>query len=312
MKKALKIIVPVILLLCWAFMIVMPQYSTGFDAALRDKCKRLREIDEPKIVLVGDSSLAFGMNSAFIEEAFGMPVVNMGLHASLGLTLTMDLVKPYLHEGDILIFLPANYRYCGTEITDPVVAWLAIENDFSLLKNIPIRHYGQLTEAFPAYFKKALYHWLTGTGNGEQTSVPYSRAGFNEYGDVAADRPQNIMAGGIIKDFVFYVDKENPNYNPELIEYLNEYYEYTEKKGVVFLQAAPPIYDKSMVCTEQELGEYQEELDAALDSPFISDMKDYIYPSDYFFDTNNHMTTKGAAARTEQLIADLQTWFSKN
>jgi hypothetical protein len=120
------------------------------------------------------------------------------------------------------------------------------------------------------------------------------------------------MAGGIIKDFVFFVDKENPNYNPKLIEYLNEYYEYTEKNGIVFLQAAPPIYDKSMVCTEQELDAYQKELDEALDSPFISDMKDYIYPSDYFFDTNNHMTTKGSLARAEQLIADLQAWFSEN
>lgn len=57
-----------------------PQYLGNYQASLIDKVERLESIQEPKIVLIGDSNLAFGIDSERIEEAFGMPVVNMGLH----------------------------------------------------------------------------------------------------------------------------------------------------------------------------------------------------------------------------------------
>ena len=61
-----------------------PQYLGNYQASLIDKVQRLESIHEPKIVLIGDSNLAFGIDSEKIEEAFDMPVVNMGLHGGLG------------------------------------------------------------------------------------------------------------------------------------------------------------------------------------------------------------------------------------
>ena len=63
---------------------IMPQYDTSYNAALHDKIDRIEMIEEPKIVLIGNSNVAFGFDSEMIEEAFGMPVVNMGLHGALG------------------------------------------------------------------------------------------------------------------------------------------------------------------------------------------------------------------------------------
>ncbi len=81
----------------------MPQYLNNYMAALIDKNERLCSIDEPKIVLVGNSNLAFGINSAMIEEAFSMPVVNMGMHGGIGNPFNEQAAVQNVHEGDIVI-----------------------------------------------------------------------------------------------------------------------------------------------------------------------------------------------------------------
>ena len=39
--------------------------------------------------------------------------------------------------------------------------------------------------------------------------------------------------------------------------------------------------------------------------PVISQMKNYLFPSEYFYDSDYHMNEYGAEMRTEQLLKDL-------
>ena len=66
------------------------QFDQSFVGALSDKCERLYSIDEPKIVIVGGSSVAFGIDSALIEKYTDMPVVNFGMYAALGTKLMLE------------------------------------------------------------------------------------------------------------------------------------------------------------------------------------------------------------------------------
>ena len=79
MKKTVGFLLKAALVFClvvgFVFGIVMPQYRYNYNASLIDKEARLKSLDEPKIVLVGDSNVAFGFNSQMLEEAMGMPVV---------------------------------------------------------------------------------------------------------------------------------------------------------------------------------------------------------------------------------------------
>ena len=49
----------------WCF--VLPQYENGYCASLIDKVSRLESIDDPKIVLLGNSNLSFGIDSSLID-----------------------------------------------------------------------------------------------------------------------------------------------------------------------------------------------------------------------------------------------------
>ena len=75
------------------------QHLGNYEAAILDKTNRLRSIKEPKIILIGNSSLAFGMDSEMVERSIGMPVVNMGLHGALGNAFCENMLKPEVSEA---------------------------------------------------------------------------------------------------------------------------------------------------------------------------------------------------------------------
>lgn len=81
-------------------------YDDTFVGELSEKYDRLCSIESKKIVIVGGSSTAFGLDSRMIEDELGYEVVNFGLYADLGTKLMMDLSRASVNEGDIFILAP--------------------------------------------------------------------------------------------------------------------------------------------------------------------------------------------------------------
>ena len=104
MKKAKKILKPI---LCAAALLlavllpfgivadvvfaVPPVYEETFLGELAPKFERLCETDEPKLVLVGGSSVAFGFASGLLPQYTGMEVVNFCLYTTLGTKSMLNL-----------------------------------------------------------------------------------------------------------------------------------------------------------------------------------------------------------------------------
>ncbi len=88
--------------------IAIPPRSNGYGyfGALRDKHHRLNALPSPKIVFIGGSNLAFGLDSTLIEQSFHRPVVNMGLCASFGLRFMLEEIKDHINSGDTIVIVP--------------------------------------------------------------------------------------------------------------------------------------------------------------------------------------------------------------
>lgn len=98
----LGVIMIISIIASFDYFIIGRQYNDNYDAVLIDKVDRLKSINEPKIILVGDSNVAFGMNSKKIEEELGMPVVNLGLHGALGNAFHEQIAKLNIGGGGYL------------------------------------------------------------------------------------------------------------------------------------------------------------------------------------------------------------------
>ena len=113
-KKVLffgKLFIVTLLLFVFCFGVVMPQYTGNYQASMVDKAARLRSVEGPKIVLIGNSNLAFGMDSQMLEEAFSMPVVNMGLHGGVGNVFNEQAARLNVTPGDIYVVCHSNYDH---------------------------------------------------------------------------------------------------------------------------------------------------------------------------------------------------------
>lgn len=280
-------------------MIVPPQYVDSYNAALIDKVSRLESISEPKIILCGDSNLAFGMDSGMLEEAIEMPVVNMGLHGGLDNKFLERCALLDIDEGDILIVCHSNFADNG-ELKQPDLAWITLENHNRLWEIPDMQEWMELIPALPNYTFETISLYLSGRGN-SNSDVVYAREAFNEYGDNVAQRSQMITS-------ITESDIVVPGISEECVERLNEMYEYCKARGAHMVIAGYPILSNEARPNEQDFVAFQEELEEKMECDVISDYMDYFFPIEYFYDGRLHMTNEGAKYRTAQLIKDIQKW----
>ncbi len=279
---------------------VLPQYENGYNASLIDKVERLESIDGPKIVLLGHSSLAFGIDSERIEEAFGMPVVNMGLHGGNGNAFHEEMAKYNVAQGDIYIICHSDYDDDNV-IQDAMTAWSSIENHLNLWKILRVNDIGTMAKAFPIYLKHCLGYHSAGTGNQDPGGL-YARSAFNEYGDVALLREGN--------QYTFEGEVVPPGIGDAAVDRINELNGYLARRGATLLVAGYPIGNGNVTAEAAEFEAFQEQLADRLDCPVISNYADYMFDYRYFYDTNLHLNTEGVALRTGQLISDIKRWKS--
>ena len=285
------------------FFVIGNQNLGSFQAALLDKTERLRSIDEPKIILVGNSNLAFGVDSQRIQEALGMPVVNMGLHGGLGNAFLENMGKLDISEGDIVVVCHSNYDDDGT-IPDPALAWITVEMHPEFWKLIPAKAIPQMLKAYPNYLYSSAVRFLTGSPkNVPETGTSYSRAGFNAFGDVCVRGEDSFVftEGSVVV----------PQVGEETAARLNALNHYILSRGATMVVAGYPIGSGEFTPAEAEFDAFEAQLREALDCPVISRFADYFLPYSCFYDTVFHLNDEGVKLRTGQLIADLQDWMNR-
>lgn len=305
MKKQLlfwsKALAVLALTLFFVFGIVSPQYTENYNASILDKVKRLSSIEGPKIVLIGNSNLPFGINSERIEEAFDMPVVNMGIHGGLGNAFHEQLARINIQPGDIYIICHTEYDDDDT-IGDPSLAWITIENHFSLWRLIRWKDVLPMADAFSTYLKKAIDVWVEGDTATEDPM--YTRESFNVYGDNRY--PREMRNPSITLSFE---EQMLPQIGEKCVQRLNALNQEIVSKGATMLVAAYPIANGEYTPLVADYDAFSEALAEALDAPVISYFPDYMIDYEYFYDTLYHLTNAGVEIRTNLLIEDLRLWM---
>ena len=283
---------------------ITPQYETGYNASILDKSARLNSINGPKIVLIGDSNVSFGFQSDLIEQAYGIPVVNMGLHGGLGNAFHEEMAKMNVQEGDIYVICHHTFADNG-KIDDTELAWITLENHFDLWSLPSVQDIPGMAKAFPSYIKKASVLWAKELINPEaaksadaaEAATCYSRSAFNQYGDDIFPRENGTFT---------FTTQSVPEMNDTCINRLNRLNAYLAERGATMVVAGYPIGKGAFTPPEEEYVAFQQKLSDRLDCQVISDYRDYFFDYSYFYNTELHLTNDGARLRTEQLIKDLE------
>ena len=283
--------------------IVPAQYGLTFLGALSPKYERLTTLEEPKIILVGGSSTAFGLDSALLEEQIGMPVVNFGLYATLGTKLMMDLSRAGIGEGDIIVLAPEMEAQTLSLYFNPESTWQAVESRPGMLLRVGFDNWGAMLGAYFGYVGDKIGFWKSGTPD---PAGVYNSRNFNEYGDIAYDRPHNTMLLGYDPNMTIKLSADIVD--AEFVDYVNDYIADAAKKGATVYFSFPPMNADALAedTTAESIYAFYDYLAQNLDCAVISNPNDYIYEANYFYDTNFHLNDSGVVLRTAALAADLR------
>lgn len=277
------------------------QYDDTFLGELKDKHHRLSTVKEEKIVLIGGSSLAFGMDSALLEQYTGMPVVNYGLYATLGTKAMLDMSRSHIGRGDIVVICPETDEQTYSLYYNAHSVWQALDSDITMFRDVGKSNFGKLMAALPAFAEEKLNFIRMDTK--PAPSGIYAEASFNAYGDISVERKYNEMPTNYDPSMVINLTADL--LDEDFLEYLNEYAEDCRQKGAKVYFSFPPMNADAVVSDTEQTEIFYRTLGESLDFPVISDVYDYILPSAYFYDTNFHLNSRGALLRTSLLADDL-------
>ena len=108
--------------------LIPPQYSETYYGALSDLYSRLKETQGKKIVVLGNSNVAFGVDSALAERllregGLDYSVCNFGLYGSLGTKMMCELAYEEIGAGDVVIFTPELFAQSLSTYFSAEEAW---------------------------------------------------------------------------------------------------------------------------------------------------------------------------------------------
>lgn len=304
---ALLVILSPILFVCAYALSLPPVYTETFYGALNEKYDRLNEIDGEKIVVVGGSSVAFGLDSELLERYTGMPVVNFGLYADLGTKMMLDLSLSGISEGDVVILAPELDRQTLSLYFNNESALMALDDDFSMARHLKV---DDLLSCVGGSWRFAQAKRDRYLGKTEiSLDAVYRSEYFNEYGDFSLAREENVMKTYYDSNNKIVLDSsEYGNELDEFLAYVNKYVKKCERRGATVYFSFCPMNELGLSEGSNLLirSEFEEYLSDKLDCEIISSIEDYVLEAGYFFDTNFHLNDAGVMVRTIRLAKDLR------
>ena len=270
-------------------------------AALPDKHQLLNSINDTKIIVLGGSNVSFGLDSKVIENQLSMPIVNMGIHAGIGLEYIVNDIKPYVKKGDIIVLIPEYEHFYKDDFYGEMeLVQMVFEIEPQSKKLLNSKQWMHLLKYLPTYSAKKIKNFIPTLFNKKVEQIDiYHRKSFNAYGDA-------YLHWTLPDQNYLHAPKSNniENVNNEVIVFLKEFKLYTEKNGARLL-IFPPVIDKTSFNNKiniiTKIAKELKNNDIAFECEPIS----FCYNDSLFFNSYYHLNKNGVDKRTLQLLKDL-------
>ncbi|HET9317756.1 MAG TPA: hypothetical protein VFQ51_19335 [Vicinamibacteria bacterium] len=266
-------------------------------AALSDKERLLRTTRPPRVLLVGGSSLAFGVDSRQLEDALGVPVRNLALNAGLGLDLILRQAEKGLVPGDRVLLSP-EYRLLdpGTPF-DSSTVWQAVALVPAMARYLSPRAVPQLLDdglALPHQRLSGLWTWVRAGRPGQL----YRRQGFDDRGDfvghldLASEQGNNRHAR-----------IPPPDDLADAVELLSRFARRARSLGVEVVILPPPFPADDEPSRHDAVGRIWRTVSHETGMRVIP-----VWSPDrsLFYDTEYHLTREGRRAHTQEILRALR------
>lgn len=282
-------------------------YQDSYYAQLPALYRRLEDSPGKRLILVGGSNVAFGVDVGLLEHMLAQygceyTVCPFGLYAAVGTSAMLELSQGQLREGDIVVLAVEPTGETLSAYFGASAFWKCAEEAPELLAAVSPAHQAALAGNYIGFLQERAS--ISRTGDFPKPEGAYAKSSFGENGNMSFYRAGNIMALGW--DTGAPVDLAEVSVSPDFARQVNDYCRNARERGAqVYLSFSPVNRSALTGGPEEGAAAYFRTCLNAFDCPVISDPNRYILDSGWFYDSNFHLNSAGAVLRTCLLAEDL-------
>jgi hypothetical protein len=270
------------------------------------KLDLLEHTPSPRIILVGGSNVAWGIDSEMMQDELKIPIINAGLDAHLGIAPMVEL-RNYIQSGDIIIISLEYYNFTNRNdffgVPQYLADWIEIEpSRIWYLQSPASQGPGIYTTILQRKINRKL-NFLVYDGSLSEFRGLYSSDNFNSHGDFIGHLKNENATKYNFPDAQYPVNQLDEAYS-----FLEEFHKYANSKGaLVYYEAQAHRQTNCDLTGKKSLRKFYAVLKRRTAIPLLTNLDELCYPDDYFYDTPYHLNQQGRRIRTERLIANLKT-----
>ena len=283
-------------------------YSKSYYAEWGKMYSKLRKNGNKKIVLIGNSAVAFGVNSKLIQNELSIDgldyeVVNFGLYGALGTKFMLDFSINHLNKDDIAIIMPEEYPQSMSLYENKTEQWKAFEGARDAYFEVPFQTKGTYINGY--------FEYVAGKGSlvgKEMVDGVYALSSFDDNCDMSYERKDNQMLPyfhAVGNEIVF----DDSLLNPSFLSYLNQYAKKAKAKGAATYYLLAPMNERGIAKGESVSSFYQS-LSEKLSFPILGNPEDSVMKANWFYNSDFHLNSAGMQEFSLRLLSAIKNEFA--
>lgn len=280
----------------------IPKDGNAYECAYNQKLELIANTPQPRIILIGGSTVAFGTDSRRIIDSLHCHVVNFGLNKGVGIRYLLDDCLQYVRKGDIVVLqIEYDNFFNGGNGNVRDLTQLLIATDWRNLSHLNWQQWSNVIQGVPAAvignINRLVKYPIRKSWDKPSNGNVFFKDGFNEYGDEVnhlAFKGIGARATGrreereVDTDFLMWFDKTVQQY---------------ESAGAKVIMM-PPVDVET--CFKEG---YNDKLEVALKSInrwYVVNPKYMVLDDSCSYDGGGHVTKEGVRQNTGHIIEILR------
>ena len=273
-----------------------------YFAGSRLQLDLLKNTPSPRIILAGGSNVSFGIDAELMQRTLGIPVINDGLHAGLGVVPLREL-QDYLRAGDVII---VSLEYPMFSSRNTREGDLTMLSDWIEYAPERIKYLSDPWREAPALYATMLQRkvnrevntYLFGGSLDEVRSV-FIGTKYDSNGDFIGHLQQASTPRRKISFEPYPVSVVQR----EIFIFLEQFHQTAREQGARVYFEAPASRESNCETTgATSMANFFKTFEQRSSIPVLTPPDKVCLPDKYFFDTAYHLNAQGRQVRTQRLI----------
>jgi len=280
-------------------------FEGSYSSVLLRQYDYYRNIKEPgKILVIGGSSIPYGIDLDVMEATTERRCAELGLFWGTGSSYLMEASKCNMHSGDVVVLEFDNGMNLDTFA--PLYMLSSVARRPNMYRYFAPRYWLSIAGYYPSYIFRCYYYHFSTYLDGDSVNG----SSFDERGCMTYFREGDNPGLDLNESKLSVKNSLSPDsFSQEYIDYLNEYVDYCKTQNVKVLFTYVPYWDESVDLSEEECERFDETLSSKLKAPLATSLKDSLFPKKYVWDLPRHLNTEGAKIRSKRLAEALKPYL---